>query len=88
MAQDFTEAQSRLLKAVIAECKEKLLNINNYTSYHSIRSFTPAEIEIVFKHLNKCHELIIRLADILEYEMPYKIPALIMQARHLEEQFK
>ncbi len=77
------EAHGRLIRDLIAALKEKILNINNYTSFNSIRSFTPAEVEILLKHIDMCHDLLWQLSEMNDYELPYKCPKLIYAARAL-----
>ncbi len=79
------DAHGRLVRDLILALKDKILNINNYTSFNSIRSFTPAEVEVLVKHIDKCHDLLWQLSEMNDYELPYKCPKLIYAARDLRQ---
>jgi hypothetical protein len=88
LARDHREsdnAEGRLIREMIAGIKDRLVNINNYTSFNSIRSFTPAEIELLIKHLDKCHEILWEVADLEDFALPFKAPKLIYAARELRK---
>ena len=78
-------AEGRLIRELISDLKERIRGINNYTSFNSIRSFTPAEVEILIKHIDKCREILWAVADLEDFALPFKAPKLIYAARHLRE---
>ena len=79
------DTDGRVVRDMMGLIKERLVKINNYTSFNSIRSFTPAEVEILVSHLEKCHKLIWELSELMDYELPYKCPKLIYAARELRK---
>ncbi len=83
MGEGHREAKERLIKKILGEVRESVDRIHNYTSFHAIRSFTPAEVEILLNHIDECHKVLFELSEINDYEMPYRIPKLIYAARDL-----
>ncbi len=79
----YDQAKERLIKKILEEVRESVERIHNYTSFHSIRSFTPAEVEILLNHIDECHKILFELSEINDYELPYRVPKLIYAAREI-----
>lgn len=82
---DFEEAKNRLNSSMIKEMRESLRLINNYTSFNSIGSFTPKQVEVLLNHIDKCHAILWPLSEVNDYELPYRVPPLAYQARELRK---
>ena len=82
---DFEEAKKRLNSSMIKDMRESLRVINNYTSFNSIGSFTPKQVEVLLNHIDKCHAILWPLSEVNDYEFPYRIPLLAYSARVLRK---
>ena len=85
MDKNYEEALARLTKETIEQVKDTVSRIGNYTSFHQIRGFTPAQVEILINHIEKCHKVLWELSEVNDYEMPYRVPKLIYAARALRD---
>ncbi len=83
VGEGYERAKERLIKKILREVREAVESIHNYTSFNVIRSFTPAEVEQLLKHIDECHKILFELSEINDYEMPYRVPKLIYAARDL-----
>lgn len=85
MDESYSEAKDRLTRAILREVRDSVEKIHNYTSFHSIRSFTPAQVEILLNHIDECHKILFELSEINDHELPYRVPKLIYASRELRK---
>ena len=84
MGESYIEARKRLTKTILSEVREIVDKTLNYTSFNALPKFTPAQVDILLSHIDECHKILFELAELNDYELPYRCPKLIYAARDLK----
>ncbi len=77
----------KLDKVKLAEFQDRLDRITGHTRFNEFPSFSAAEVEILINHINELQKLLFQVAEFHEYELPYRMPPIILQSRDLKDKF-
>ncbi len=56
------------------------LKLKDYSDWHAQAEFSPLHIRPLVEHLKRCHEVMRALAEIAEWEYPFRITPIIDDA--------
>ncbi len=79
----YQKARDRLTKTLLIEIREAVDKALNYTSFNVLPKFTPAQVEILLNHVERCHKILFEFSELNDHEFPYRCPQLIEEARAL-----
>ena len=84
MDESFSDAKHRLTRTILNEVRSTVEGIHSYTRFNEMRSFTPAQVEVLLNHIDECHKILYELSELNDYELPYRCPKLIYASRELK----
>ena len=77
-------AGEKMIKAL----KIELEDVKNHTTWNAIPKYTPAQVEPLVLHIEKCHVILREISGIADWQAPFRIPAVRESAIELLKEIK